>query len=64
MSDSSQTTKLPARFEDADLDHLVLLIGIAFMVVSSHVYPPFFSFFPADMLQRLISHNDKIPLSP
>ncbi|KAF8497667.1 cyclin-domain-containing protein [Gautieria morchelliformis] len=44
MSDSSHTTTLPPRFEDAQLDHLVVLI--------------------ADMLQRLIIHNDKIPLSP
>ncbi|KAF8577992.1 cyclin-domain-containing protein [Ramaria rubella] len=44
MSDSSQSTILPARFEDADLDTIVVLI--------------------TDMLQRLINHNDKIPLSP
>jgi len=44
MSEPPQSTILPAKFEDADLDHLVVLI--------------------ADMLQRLITHNDQIPLSP
>lgn len=42
--DSPGKIELPSAFENADIDHLVILI--------------------ADMLDRLIEHNDKIPLSP
>lgn len=37
-------TELPAKFYEASIDHLALLIG--------------------DMLERLMTHNDRIPLSP
>ncbi|TFK44539.1 cyclin-domain-containing protein [Crucibulum laeve] len=43
-SSSSGRVELPAAFEEAHIDHLVLLI--------------------ADMLNRLMTHNDRIPLSP
>ena len=42
--DPTGKIELPSAFEDADVDHLVVLI--------------------ADMLDRLIEHNDRIPLSP
>ncbi|PAV18514.1 cyclin-domain-containing [Pyrrhoderma noxium] len=42
--ESPEKIELPSAFEDADVDHLVVLI--------------------ADMLDRLIEHNDRIPLSP
>jgi len=42
--EGSERVQLPVNFEDAELDHIALLI--------------------ADMLERLILHNDRIPLSP
>ncbi|TDL26213.1 cyclin-domain-containing protein, partial [Rickenella mellea] len=42
--ESPGNLELPRAFEDADIDHLVILI--------------------ADMLERLMTHNDQIPLSP
>ncbi|KII92137.1 hypothetical protein PLICRDRAFT_133512 [Plicaturopsis crispa FD-325 SS-3] len=42
--ESSERVELPAAFEDAHIDDLVVLI--------------------ADMLDRLMAHNDKIPLQP
>lgn len=44
MDAATRPRELPAHFEDADIDDLVLLI--------------------ADMLQRLMTLNDRIPLSP
>lgn len=41
---SPDRVEVPASFNDAPIDHLVVLI--------------------ADMLERLIAHNDRIPLSP
>jgi len=42
--EGSERVQLPVHFEDAELDHIALLI--------------------ADMLERLMLHNDRIPLSP
>lgn len=55
---------LPAAFEVIEIDNLASLIGISYCSVSIHSlnYPS--SFFEANMLERLIAHNDKIPLSP
>jgi hypothetical protein len=64
MSDPSHTTTLPPRFEDADLDHLVVLIGIVARRPHLFKLPQLILLFAADMLERLIIHNDKIPLSP
>lgn len=54
--------ELPKSFEDCDIDHLVVLIGACWSLLilsGSHR-----SSLAADMLERLMKHNDKIPLSP
>ena len=58
---SSTRVTLPAAFEAAEIDNLALLIGISNRLLSpaSHL-----NVFEANMLERLIAHNDKIPLLP
>jgi hypothetical protein len=60
-SSSSERVEIPQNFEDATVDDLVQLIGIP------HLFPNLGRFLKvrlADMLERLIAHNDRIPLSP
>ena len=54
---------LPPSFEHVDSDHLCRLIGQSLCPTQ---LKPYGRLMPtaADMLQRLIEHNDKIPLSP
>lgn len=57
----SERVEIPQNFEEATVDHLIQLIGI------SHLSSP--TWFlkrvrSADMLERLMVHNDRIPLSP
>ncbi|PPQ98438.1 hypothetical protein CVT24_004117 [Panaeolus cyanescens] len=54
-SDSSERVEVPADFEQVSIDSLVQLIGLIFSFIS--VYYP-------DMLDRLMAHNDQIPLTP
>jgi len=61
-------TELPGYFEDVVLDDLVVLIGEWLCQRTSRVLT--FSFMEsdgtdgiADLLQRMIIHNDQIPLS-
>lgn len=55
--------ELPKSFEDCDIDHLVVLIGACSwsLLIQSGSHR---SSSAADMLERLMKHNDKIPLSP
>jgi hypothetical protein len=54
-----------ANFEDADMDHLVVMIGMfAVVILSSLHLNPWVFLYTADMLERLLQHNDQIPLSP
>ena len=59
--ESQGKINLPRTFEDADIDHLVILIGILQYLLSALVT---LINLVADMLQRLMAHNDQIPLSP
>lgn len=52
--------ELPNNFQDAPVDHLVQLIGTNTFRFNIHGL----TLSPADMLERLMSHNDHIPLSP
>ena len=71
---SQERVTLPAAFEQAEKDHLALLIGEYAqprLVRGSYQPAPtdftmLYYNFPsvADMLQRLMTHNDQIPLSP
>lgn len=53
-------TELPGKFHEVSIDHLAVLIG------ALRFLPRFHSskFYLADMLERLMTHNDRIPLSP
>jgi len=60
MASSSSRVGLPANLEDVPIEHLIHLIGdfnSPSLTFPSHT-------FPADMLDRLMAHNDQIPLSP
>ncbi len=63
-SSSSDRVELPTAFEDTPIDSLVEVIGKVlrspsgvkhWLIVHRHL---------ADMLQRLMTHNDRIPLLP
>lgn len=60
--DTAGRVALPPAFEHADIDNLALLIGNHSL---SSLYPPRLMskcHIEADMLERLIAHNDRIPL--
>ena len=64
--DTAGRVALPAAFEHADIDNLALLIGNHSL---SLLYLPPLTLMSkchieADMLERLIAHNDRIPLLP
>ncbi|KAG8808608.1 hypothetical protein FRC17_003868, partial [Serendipita sp. 399] len=60
---------LPGYFEDIQLDDLVLLIGEVMSLLSPRTYADAYIAsinlwdLLADLLQRMIAHNDQIPLS-
>lgn len=58
--DSSGRVALPSAFEDANIDNLALLIGNQprRTLVGGYLI----SLPEADMLERLMAHNDQIPL--
>lgn len=58
----SERLEVPPVFEDAPVEHLIHLIGILSFILLAALY----SYRPiaADMLERLMAHNDRIPLSP
>ena len=61
-SSARNEIELPNDFMDASIDHLASLIGLRSGLVnpySSVDYLPI-----GDMLERLMTHNDRIPLSP
>lgn len=61
-SSSSDRVELPAAFEDVQIDHLAQLIGISLCKNTPSVMMSFLV--SADMLERVMAHNDQIPLSP
>lgn len=61
-SSSSKRVELSTSFEQVPTDHLVELIGRSHYSFILQFLR--FIFCTADMLQRLMNHNDKIPLSP
>ena len=66
--ESSRRVGLPPAYEDADMDALCQLIGTFFFIFYSPFTNKTLTLFPmyetALMLDRLISINDRIPLSP
>lgn len=62
-SSSSDRVVLPTAFEETPIDSLVELIGDV-LHISSGVPGLIVHRNLADMLQRLMSHNDRIPLLP
>ena len=59
---ASGRVELPAAFEETPIDNLVQLIGT---VISTRPFSTLSSgYIAADMLDRLMVHNDQIPLSP
>lgn len=64
-ADSLERVEIPSNFEDAPVEDLVQLIGITLLFhPSSSVVDYYVKTYVADMLDRLMSHNDLIPLSP
>lgn len=65
--DPPERVSLPANFEEVDVNVLVELIG-AFTASLSNFSrlddEYFLDFLAADMMERLMAHNDRIPLSP
>lgn len=59
-SSTSGRVELPAAFEEAHIDQLAQLIGELFY--SLHCL--FLTVIQGDMLERLMAHNDQIPLLP
>lgn len=62
MDEGEEQIALPHDFMQADVDHIVLLIGES--LPRSCCISRFDNFRLVDMLGRLIAHNDNIPLSP
>ena len=62
--ESPERVELPAAFEDVDVDILVQLIGPSSVSSSPHFYRSPSPNSPADMMERLMAHNDQIPLLP
>lgn len=63
-SDSSARIEIPANFEDAPVDYLVQLIGVLSFHLQLQPLTRQMLYYIADMIDRLMSHNDLIPLSP
>jgi hypothetical protein len=61
--DASGRVELPTAFEQADIDNLVLLIGTRFAALHLRFLLDQRDL-KADMLERLMAHNDRIPLLP
>src|SRR6266545_5794946 len=61
---SPERVEMPTSFEDAPVDHLVQLIGTQRFLFWRDGFHSRKKSLLADMLQRLIAHNDRIPLSP
>lgn len=61
--ESQERVELPAAFEDVDVDILVKLIGASYTLLVMRVEQLTPSI-TADMMERLMAHNDQIPLSP
>lgn len=62
MEDGEEQIPLPHDFMQADVDHIVLLIGI--LKLFSRQLSLTHLTNAVDMLDRIIVHNDQIPLSP
>lgn len=59
--ESPGRVELPAAFEEAEIESLALLIG-DFLIGSLKRIE--LTRYKADMLERLMAHNDRIPLLP
>ncbi|KAH8108047.1 cyclin-domain-containing protein [Cristinia sonorae] len=62
-----QRLELPSAFEDVDVNILAELIGPFIILISYPAHALGVSHIPhpaGDMMERLLAHNDKIPLSP
>ena len=57
-----ERVSLPAAFEEVDVDILVQLIGVCNAALCT--VQPVLTIPAADMMERLMAHNDRIPLSP
>jgi hypothetical protein len=61
-SSTSGRVELPAAFEEAHIDKLAQLIGMSSKALSHNMFNGYI--IKGDMLERLMAHNDQIPLLP